>query len=147
MYIYSFSIYIYICVYIEIEAKEKDRGEFLLSFSFYPSPPPLPPRGRNVGVDVGEVSLQGRRASTDPTGRIVNRDQPRDSWATLIDTSIRLSIIRQPSNFAYRVFRIERKREREKEREKSTIFLLSLPKNLSKWPIVQLSQHFRNEVV
>lgn len=54
--------------------------------------------GRNVGVDVGEVSLQGRRASTDPTGRIVNRDQPRDSRATLIDTSKRFSI-GQPSNF------------------------------------------------
>lgn len=36
------------------------------------------PCGGNVGVDVGEVSLQGRRASTDPAGRLVNRADPPD---------------------------------------------------------------------
>lgn len=50
-----------------------------------------------MGVDVGEVSLQGRRASTDPTGRIVNRVEPRDFQLPLIDTSIRFFIVEQPN--------------------------------------------------
>lgn len=57
---------------------------FSLSFSAHRLPFPrvffLSLRRRNVGVDVGEVSLQGRRASTDPSRtRLVNRADPRGS--------------------------------------------------------------------